>query len=73
MPPGWQFLADILPVQLASERLARLRGEDPDNFRFCSFVVEAEDGLGGARTARVGQGTVAVNDLARSTSTGRRC
>ncbi len=41
----WQFLIDIIPEQLAAERLARLSGVDPDTFRLCSFVVEDESGL----------------------------
>jgi glutamine---fructose-6-phosphate transaminase (isomerizing) len=45
VPPEWQFLIDIIPVQLAAERLARLSGVDPDTFRLCSFVVEDEAGL----------------------------
>jgi glutamine---fructose-6-phosphate transaminase (isomerizing) len=44
-PPGWQFLIDIIPAQLAAERLARLSGVDCDSFRFCSFIVENEYGL----------------------------
>ncbi len=46
-PKGWQFLVDIIPAQLASVSLAAQRGEDPDSFRFCSFVVEGEAGLSG--------------------------
>jgi glucosamine--fructose-6-phosphate aminotransferase (isomerizing) len=41
----WQFLIDIIPAQLAAERLARLSGVDSDTFRFCSFIVEDEYGL----------------------------
>jgi fructoselysine-6-P-deglycase FrlB-like protein len=41
----WQFLVDIIPAQLAAERLARISGADPDTFRLCSFVVEEESGL----------------------------
>jgi len=41
----WQFLIDIIPAQLAAERLARLSGSDPDTFRLSSFVVEDEAGL----------------------------
>ena len=44
-PPDWQFLIDIIPVQLAAERLARLSEVDCDSFRFCSFIVEDEHGL----------------------------
>jgi glutamine---fructose-6-phosphate transaminase (isomerizing) len=45
VPPGWQFLIDIIPVQLAAEKLARLSGVDSDTFRYCSFIVEDEYGL----------------------------
>lgn len=45
MPEGWQFLVDVIPAQLVSERLSARRGEDPDGFRYCSFVVEGEAGL----------------------------
>jgi glutamine---fructose-6-phosphate transaminase (isomerizing) len=44
-PAGWQFLMDIIPAQLAAERLARLSGVDCDSFRFASYVVEGEHGL----------------------------
>ena len=43
--PEWQFLIDIIPAQLAAERLARLAGADCDSFSICSFVVEDEYGL----------------------------
>jgi glucosamine--fructose-6-phosphate aminotransferase (isomerizing) len=45
IPPAWQFLIDIIPAQLAAERLSRLSGVDCDSFRLCSFVVEDEYGL----------------------------
>ena len=45
VPPDWQFLIDIIPAQLAAERLARLSGVDCDSFRFCSFIVKDEYGL----------------------------
>jgi glucosamine--fructose-6-phosphate aminotransferase (isomerizing) len=47
MPAGWQFLVDVLPAQLASERVAIEKGEDPDNFRYCPFIVQDEAGLPG--------------------------
>jgi glucosamine--fructose-6-phosphate aminotransferase (isomerizing) len=43
--PDWQFLIDIMPVQLAAERLSRLSGVDCDSFRLCSYIVEDEHGL----------------------------
>ena len=45
IPPQWQFLIEIIPIQIAAERLAVLRGEDPDSFRLCSYIVEDEGGL----------------------------
>jgi glutamine---fructose-6-phosphate transaminase (isomerizing) len=45
VPVGWQFLFDIVPAQLAAERLARLLGVDSDTFRFCSYIVRGEYGL----------------------------
>src|SRR5262245_4485859 len=44
-PQGWQFLVDIIPAQLAAERLARLRGVDCDSLRYCSYIVEDEGGI----------------------------
>ena len=44
-PPHWQFAIDMLPIQLAAERLSSLRGVDCDSFRICSYVVENEYGL----------------------------
>ncbi len=43
--PAWQFLIDIVPAQLAAERMARLSGVDPDSFRYCSYIVESEYGI----------------------------
>jgi fructoselysine-6-P-deglycase FrlB-like protein len=45
IPAEWQFLIEIIPIQIAAERLAILRGEDPDSFRLCSYIVESEGGL----------------------------
>ena len=45
VPADWQFLIDIVPAQLAAERLAALAGVDCDTFRLCSFIVEDEYGL----------------------------
>ena len=45
VPPAWQFLIDIIPAQLAAERLAGLAGVHCDSFRLCSFIVEDEYGL----------------------------
>ena len=52
IPAEWQFLIDIIPVQLAAERLSRLSGVDCDSFRLCSFVVEDEYGLLPKQTSR---------------------
>jgi fructoselysine-6-P-deglycase FrlB-like protein len=51
-PPGWQFLTDIIPLQLAAEFVARHGGEDCDAFRFCPYVIEEEGGLVGGYTGR---------------------
>ena len=45
--PRWQFLIDIIPVQIAAERLSRLRGVDCDTFRLCPYIVERAGGLTG--------------------------
>jgi glucosamine--fructose-6-phosphate aminotransferase (isomerizing) len=50
-PIGWQFLFDIIPAQLAAERLAVLSGVDCDSFRICSYIVEGESGLLGEQAA----------------------
>ncbi len=44
-PPRWQFLADVVPVQLAAERLSVLAGVDCDSFRFASYIVKSDTGL----------------------------
>jgi glutamine---fructose-6-phosphate transaminase (isomerizing) len=44
-PRGWQFLIDIIPAQIAAERLSRLRGVDCDSLRFCPYIVENEGGI----------------------------
>jgi glucosamine--fructose-6-phosphate aminotransferase (isomerizing) len=52
LPPSplhWQFVVDVLPIQLAAERLSRLAGVDCDSFRICSYVVEDEHGLLGKK------------------------
>ena len=48
-PPHWQFVVDVLPIQLAAERLSRLSGADCDSLRICSYVVEDEHGLLGKK------------------------
>jgi glutamine---fructose-6-phosphate transaminase (isomerizing) len=45
IPAVWQFLVDIIPAQLAAERLAYLRGEDCDAFRVCPYIITSEGGL----------------------------
>lgn len=45
VPAEWQFLIDVIPAQLAAERLAELSGVDCDSFRLCSYIVEDEWGL----------------------------
>jgi hypothetical protein len=43
--PDWQYLIDIIPVQLAMERRSRQTGVDCDSFRLCSYIVGDEWGL----------------------------
>jgi glucosamine--fructose-6-phosphate aminotransferase (isomerizing) len=43
--PEWQFLIDIIPIQIAAERLAYLGNQDCDSFRICPYIVEEEGGL----------------------------
>ncbi len=45
IPREWQFLVDVIPAQLAGERLSRLSSVNCDVFRYCSFVVEHDYGL----------------------------
>ena len=45
IPAPWQFLIDIVPIQIAAECLARATGRDCDSFRLCSYVVLSEGGL----------------------------
>jgi len=45
IPAMWQFAIDMIPAQLAAERLAQITGVDADTFRLCSFIVEDEMGL----------------------------
>jgi glutamine---fructose-6-phosphate transaminase (isomerizing) len=49
-PADWQFVIDVLPIQLAAERLSRMVGVDCDSFRVCSYVVEDEHGLLGKKS-----------------------
>jgi glutamine---fructose-6-phosphate transaminase (isomerizing) len=45
VPADWQFLIDIIPAQLAAERLSRLSGADCDSFKLCHYIVEDDSGL----------------------------
>lgn len=42
---SWQFALEIMPIQLAAERLSHLNSQDCDSFRICSYIVEEEGGL----------------------------
>ena len=42
---SFQPIINIIPMQLAVDRFATLKGVDCDSFRFCNFVVEHEGGL----------------------------
>ena len=45
IPADWQFLIDIVPVQIAAETYAMHRGYDCDKFLVSSYVVESSGGL----------------------------
>jgi glucosamine--fructose-6-phosphate aminotransferase (isomerizing) len=45
MPGLFSPVTNIIPLQLAAEKLARMKGIDPDVFFYCNFIVEAEGGL----------------------------
>ena len=51
----WQFVIDIIPIQIAAERLAVRAERDCDSFRLCSYVVTDEGGLTQADRASVGE------------------
>jgi glutamine---fructose-6-phosphate transaminase (isomerizing) len=44
-PMHWQFLLDVVPAQLAVEKLAEIAGVDCDSFRFASYIVDQDTGL----------------------------
>jgi glutamine---fructose-6-phosphate transaminase (isomerizing) len=44
-PTLFHPVVNIIPLQIASEKLSLLKGETPDSFKFCDFVVETEGGL----------------------------
>jgi glutamine---fructose-6-phosphate transaminase (isomerizing) len=56
-PRHWQFLGDVIPAQLAAERLAHIRGVDCDSFRFASYIVEDDQRLlpGGSYSRQSGR------------------
>jgi len=54
VPPAWQFVVDIIPMQLAAEELSHRSGVDCDSFRVCSYIVEDDDGLLGKNGSRNG-------------------
>lgn len=41
----WQFLIDIVPIQIAAEMYGEQRGFDCDRFLISSYVVESDGGL----------------------------
>jgi len=59
IPSEWQFVIDIIPIQIAAERLAGRAGRDCDSFRLCSYIVTDEGGLslGNRREGSVAGGT----------------
>lgn len=46
IPSDLQYIIDVLPAQIAAERMAFRSNIDPDSFRVCPYVVETEYGLG---------------------------
>ncbi len=45
VPAEWQFLLDIIPIQIAAELLSHKNSQDCDSFRICPYIVEDEGGL----------------------------
>lgn len=45
IPGDWQFLIDIIPLQIAAELYGHLRGYDCDRFLVSSYVIQSDDGL----------------------------
>src|SRR5258707_2175741 len=41
----WQFLIDIIPIQIAAELLSHAGNQDCDTFRLCQYIVEDEGGI----------------------------
>src|SRR5882724_150917 len=41
----WQFLIDIIPIQITAERLSHAGNQDCDRFRLCQYIIEDEGGL----------------------------
>jgi glucosamine--fructose-6-phosphate aminotransferase (isomerizing) len=41
----WQFVLEIIPIQLVAESLSHLASQNCDAFRICSYIVEEEGGL----------------------------
>ena len=41
----WQFLLDIIPIQMTAEVLAEANHQDCDTFRLCQYIVEDEGGI----------------------------
>jgi len=50
IPAEWQYVVDIIPIQIAAECLSRRRNQDCDRFRLCQYIVEDEGGLIGPDT-----------------------
>jgi glutamine---fructose-6-phosphate transaminase (isomerizing) len=54
IPSEWQFVIEVIPIQIAAERLAVRAGRDCDSFRLCSYIVTDEGGLSSCK--RVAEG-----------------
>ncbi|HZR58872.1 MAG TPA: hypothetical protein VFA74_18530 [Terriglobales bacterium] len=45
IPPEWQFLIGIIPIQVVAERVAYLGNQDCDAFCICPYIVEEKGDL----------------------------
>jgi len=48
VPPPFEPLIEIVPIQIAASRLAEARGIDPGDFRYATLVTASETGFGKA-------------------------
>jgi glutamine---fructose-6-phosphate transaminase (isomerizing) len=72
IPSEWQFLIDIIPAQLAAEKLSRLSGVDCDTFRLSSYIVEDEGGLLPKEAGKETRGAIKARNSKREVRNSRR-